>query len=175
MHRRQPAPLRGPKLSTWPGNILRCSTCTFAHLFSTLQAAAAFMAWNLWLAWQHAAVQRLQQRCVHLCFALQAAATFITWKPVVQLGSILWYSTCSKCCAHLCSTLQAAAAFMARKPVVELARRQMERNLGYWLLRMCKLSAEHGGWEHTHMDHLVYRITEGDKVSFQPRLQRCWR
>lgn len=60
-HRRQPAPLRGPKLSTWPGNILRCSTCTCAHLFSTLQAAAAFMAWNLWLAWQHAAVQRLQQ------------------------------------------------------------------------------------------------------------------
>eukprot|EP00891_Asterochloris_glomerata_P000562 jgi/Astpho2/562/Aster-04419 len=60
--------------------------------------------------------------------------------------------------------LQAAAAFMARKPVVELARRQMERNLGYWLLRMCKLSAEHGGWEHTHMDHLVYRITEGDKT-----------
>ena len=65
---------------------------------------------------------------------------------------------------------------MARKPVVELAQRQMERNLGYWLLRMCRLSAEHGGWDHTSMDALVCRITNhGDKVSPGPCLQLCWR
>ena len=64
---------------------------------------------------------------------------------------------------------------MARKPVVELALRQMERNLGYWLLRMCKLSAERGGWDHTQLDAFVCHITtHGDQVRSRPRLQLCW-
>ena len=65
---------------------------------------------------------------------------------------------------------------MARKSVVELAQRQMERSLGYWLLRMCKLGTEHGGWDHTQLEFLVCTITNHrDKVSTGPCLQLCWR
>ena len=68
---------------------------------------------------------------------------------------------------------------MARKPVVELAQRQMERNLGYWVLRICKLSSEHPlpPWEHGVLDSFLCRLTEGDKVSVGPCLQLCrrWR
>lgn len=66
---------------------------------------------------------------------------------------------------------------MARKPVVELARWQMERNLGYWVLRMCKLSSEHPlpDWDfHTHISSLVYCISAGDKVSIGLCPELCW-